>query len=148
MISVCHNVRTLWNLMSFMMNNDVVQFLQVLSCSLLNGCKLISKQELMIRSWSDGARKLPKEGEGKETVIDIRTIVTVILMLLLGMETTILFVHNVSIFRGLKNYLRSNSKIKFWNCTEFLIFSQRWILQADSVQCKCSSFSSTAGDED
>lgn len=46
--------------------------------------------------------KPTKVGEGKETVIDNRTIVTVILMLLLGMEASILFVHHVSIFRGLK----------------------------------------------
>ena len=73
---------------NIMMNDDVVQFLQVLSCSLLNGCKLISKQELMTRSWPDG-EKLPKEGKGKETVIDNRTIVTVVLIFLLGMEATI-----------------------------------------------------------
>lgn len=87
--------------MSFMMNDDVVQFFQVLSCSLLNGCKLISKQELMTRSWPDG-EKLPKEGKGKVTVIDNRTIVTVVLIFLLGMEATIFLVHIVSIFRGLK----------------------------------------------
>ena len=55
----------------------------------------------MTRSWSDG-EKLPKEGEGKETVIDNRTIVTVVLIFLLGMEASILFGHIVSIFHGLK----------------------------------------------
>ena len=55
----------------------------------------------MTRSWPDG-EKLPKEGKGKETVIDNRTIVTVVLMLLLGMEASILFRYIVSIFRGLK----------------------------------------------
>lgn len=55
----------------------------------------------MTRSWPDG-EKLPKEGKGKVTVIDNRTIVTVVLIFLLGMEATIFLVPIVSIFRGLK----------------------------------------------